>query len=118
MTPKYSHKTTISLYRFDSEENYWSWLNANKKNPSEEYHDVMALVKNESLNGGYDLFINGHSLTKSRIWIKTLNGEIKDASEEGVFSPSTIDVEDCQGCYGQQRRHKYFACEYASRGGH
>ena len=88
MTPKYSHKTTISLYRFDSEENYWSWLNANKKNPSGEYHDVMALVKNESLNGGYDLFINGHSLTKSRIWIKTLNGEIKDASEEGVFSPS------------------------------
>lgn len=88
MTPKYSHKTTVSLYRFDSEEKYWSWLNANKKNSIGEYHDVMALVKNESLNDGYDLFINGHSLTKSRIWIKTLNGEIKDASEEGIFSPS------------------------------
>lgn len=88
MTSKYSHKTAIPLYRFDSEDNYWSWLNANKKNQSVEYQDVMALVKNETLNGGYDLFINGHSLTKSRIWIKTLNGEIKDASEEGVFSPS------------------------------
>lgn len=88
MTPKYSHKTTVSLYRFDSEENYWSWLNANKKSPSGEYHDVMALVKNESLNGGYDLFINGHSLTKSRIWIKTIKGGIKDAFEEDAFSPS------------------------------
>ena len=67
MASKYSHKTSIPLYRFDSEDNYWSWLNANKKNPSVGYQDVLALVKNETLNGGCDLGISGHSLRRPRI---------------------------------------------------
>lgn len=82
MASNYSQKTAISLYKFDTEDNYRQWLEANQS--SSEYHDILAIVKNPDLNNGLDLFFNGHSLTKTRVYIQKSNKvvEVKSIGED------------------------------------
>lgn len=83
MASKYSQKTAISLYKFDTEDGYRQWLAANT--PKSDAQDIVAIVKNEKMNNGLDLFVNGHSLTKTKIYLKKGESVTEVTDSNNVF---------------------------------
>lgn len=86
MAIKYSQKTAISLYKFDNEDEYRIWLNANSKKT--DCQDIVAIVKDEKMNNGLDLFVNGHSLTKTKIYIKKKDSVVEVSDSKELFNPN------------------------------
>ena len=79
----YSTKTSISIYQFDDEDEYRQWLGSNKARTN----DILAFVKNPVMNNGYDVFINGHSITKTRFFLFS-GGRSTEITSSSTFNPA------------------------------
>lgn len=63
-TKKHNQKTTVSLYKFDSIEDYTNWYNVNKPT-----NDIISFVKNPGMQNGLDIYINNQSITATRFFL-------------------------------------------------
>lgn len=79
----YSTKTSISIYQFENEDSYRQWLGSNKARSN----DIIAFVKNPVMNNGLDIFINGHSVTKTRFFLYS-GGRSQEITSSSVFNPA------------------------------
>lgn len=79
----YSTKTSISIYQFNDEDEYRQWLGSNKARSN----DILAFVKNPVMNNGYDIFINGHSITKTRFFLFS-GGRSTEITSSSEFNPT------------------------------
>ena len=79
----YSTKTSISIYQFNNEDEYRQWLGSNKTRSN----DIIALVKNPVMNNGLDIFINGHSITKTRFFLYS-GGRSTEITSSNTFNPA------------------------------
>lgn len=79
----YSTKTSISIYQFNNEDEYRQWLGSNKARSN----DILAFVKNPVMNNGYDIFINGHSITKTRFFLFS-GGRSTEITSSSEFNPT------------------------------
>ena len=79
----YSTKTSISIYQFNNEDEYRQWLGSNKNRTN----DIIAFVKNPVMNNGLDIFINGHSVTKTRFFLYS-GGRSTEITSSNVFNPA------------------------------
>lgn len=82
-TTNYSTKTSISIYQFNNEDEYRQWLGSNKTRSN----DIIALVKNPVMNNGLDIFINGHSVTKTRFFLYS-GGRSTEITSSNTFNPA------------------------------
>ena len=79
----YSTKTSISIYKFEDEDSYRQWLGSNKS----KTNDILAFVKNPVMNNGLDVFINGHSISKTRFFLYS-GGRSTEITSSSVFNPA------------------------------
>lgn len=79
----YSTKTSISIYKFDDEDSYRQWLGSNKS----KTNDILAFVKNPVMNNGLDVFINGHSISKTKFFLYS-GGRSTEITSSSTFNPA------------------------------
>ena len=102
MAEQYTKNTIISIYRFDSLSNYNKWL-LQKANSG---LDALAIVKDDTMDTpkGYDIFVNGHSITRTKFFIDDGSGTYKSVTSDDFQGGQYSVVSVSRGGFGETRQ--------------
>jgi hypothetical protein len=102
MAEQYTKNTIISIYRFDSLSNYNKWL-LQKANSG---LDALAIVKDDTMDTpkGYDIFVNGHSITRTKFFLDDGSGTYKSVTSDDFQGGQYSVVSVSRGGFGETRQ--------------